>query len=277
MAVVITGNNTPTAGGVTYGDGTTYANTAAGTSGQVLLSNGSSAPTWGTAGTSTTATNLAGGSNGTIPYQSAAGTTQMLAVGSAGQVLQTNGAGAPTWVTPGGGSWVYLSTVTASNSATVDIETTFNSTYDVYAIVVNSLVTVSASSLRVRVKISGSYSSSSIYSYISDRASTFDPNRTNTGATGESFMQLTSSDDLYEAGSASSNFVMYVYKPSSTATYKYFSAHGQGTYTGDNTGLVRINNASAAITTSALTGVRFYFSVGNIASGTFRLYGIRTS
>jgi hypothetical protein len=46
MPVVITGNNTPTAGGVTYGDGTTYANTAAGTSGQLLQSNGASAPTW---------------------------------------------------------------------------------------------------------------------------------------------------------------------------------------------------------------------------------------
>ena len=46
-----------------------------------------------------TATNLAGGSNGTIPYQSASGTTQMLAVGTSGQLLQTNGAGAPTWAT----------------------------------------------------------------------------------------------------------------------------------------------------------------------------------
>jgi hypothetical protein len=52
------------------------------------------------ASTATTATNLAGGSNGTIPYQSASGTTQMLAVGTSGQLLQTNGAGAPTWVTP---------------------------------------------------------------------------------------------------------------------------------------------------------------------------------
>lgn len=51
-----------------------------------------------TTGNATSATNLAGGSNGTIPYQSASGTTQMLAVGTAGQLLQTNGAGAPSWV-----------------------------------------------------------------------------------------------------------------------------------------------------------------------------------
>lgn len=46
MPVTIVGNNTPTAGGVVYGDGTNYASTAAGTSGQVLQSNGASAPTW---------------------------------------------------------------------------------------------------------------------------------------------------------------------------------------------------------------------------------------
>jgi len=48
MPVTIVGNNTPTAGGVVYGDGTNYASTAAGTSGQVLQSNGASAPTWST-------------------------------------------------------------------------------------------------------------------------------------------------------------------------------------------------------------------------------------
>lgn len=37
---------TPTNGGVAYGNGTAYAFTAAGTSGQVLTSNGAAAPTW---------------------------------------------------------------------------------------------------------------------------------------------------------------------------------------------------------------------------------------
>ena len=42
------GTATPTSGAVAYGTGTAYAFTAAGTSGQVLTSNGSSAPTWTT-------------------------------------------------------------------------------------------------------------------------------------------------------------------------------------------------------------------------------------
>lgn len=57
------------------------------------------AATAGSSTTSTTATNLAGGLGGSVPYQSAAGTTAMLANGSAGQLLQSNGTTlAPTWV-----------------------------------------------------------------------------------------------------------------------------------------------------------------------------------
>ena len=78
MAVVITGNNTPTAGGVVYGDGTTYATTTAGTSGRPIVSGGAGAPTF-------------------RPY------TLPAADGSANQVLQTDGAGALSFATVGGG------------------------------------------------------------------------------------------------------------------------------------------------------------------------------
>ena len=52
MPVVIDGSNTPTAGGVGYGDGTELAFTSAGTAGQFLQSAGSSAPIWAAAGAS---------------------------------------------------------------------------------------------------------------------------------------------------------------------------------------------------------------------------------
>jgi hypothetical protein len=71
----------------------------------------------GTPTNSATATSIAGGSNGTIPYQSAADTTAMLAAGTAGQLLQTNGAAAPTWVTPAVGG-LTLGTPVASTSGT---------------------------------------------------------------------------------------------------------------------------------------------------------------
>jgi hypothetical protein len=49
------------------------------------------------AGVASITGNLAGGSAGTIPYQSATNTTAMLAAGSAGQLLTSNGAAAPAW------------------------------------------------------------------------------------------------------------------------------------------------------------------------------------
>jgi hypothetical protein len=69
MAVIINGDNTPTAGAVAVGDGTTLAFTAAGTSGQILKSNGASVPTWinNDAGTVTSASVVsANGFSGTV-------------------------------------------------------------------------------------------------------------------------------------------------------------------------------------------------------------------
>lgn len=51
----------------------------------------------GNASTATTSTNLASGTAGAIPYQSAAGTTGFSAAGTAGQVLVSGGTSAPTW------------------------------------------------------------------------------------------------------------------------------------------------------------------------------------
>lgn len=57
----------------------------------------------GSATTATTSTNIAGGSAGAIAYNSAAGTTTFLGIGSASQVLQVNsGATAPEWVSSTG-------------------------------------------------------------------------------------------------------------------------------------------------------------------------------
>jgi hypothetical protein len=70
MAIIIDGNNTPTLGGIGYGDGTELAFTSAGSAGGVLYSAGGAAPVFSAAGT-------------------------------AGQVLTSAGTGAPTWETVG--------------------------------------------------------------------------------------------------------------------------------------------------------------------------------
>ena len=68
---------------------------------------------------SKTATNLNGGLGGQIPYQSATGITAMLANGSAGQVLQSNGTTlAPSWVSASAGDMVLASIQTITGAKT---------------------------------------------------------------------------------------------------------------------------------------------------------------
>ena len=103
----------PTAGAVSYGTGTAYAFSLAGSASEVLLSGGAGSPTWaaqsslsvGSATSATTATNLAGGAASQIPYQTGAGATAFIANGTAGQVLVSAGASAPAWGGIDGGTF----------------------------------------------------------------------------------------------------------------------------------------------------------------------------
>ena len=53
-----------------------------------------------TATLATSATNIAGGGAGSIPYQTAIGATSMVPAGSVGQLLSSQGSATPTWITP---------------------------------------------------------------------------------------------------------------------------------------------------------------------------------
>jgi hypothetical protein len=93
-------NITAAAGAVVYSTSSALGVTAAGTSGQVLTSAGSSSPTWtaqsslvvGTATVATTATNIAGGSAGNLIIQLDTNQTTFIAAGAAGTFLKSTGA-----------------------------------------------------------------------------------------------------------------------------------------------------------------------------------------
>ena len=218
MTVIIDGNNTPTAGGVGYGDGTELAFTTA---------------------------------------------------GSSGQVLQSNGASAPSWVAAPTSAMTFITSVTANNSATVDLEDAM-STYGVYMVVANQIITTGAANptFQCRLKVGGAYRSDSFYSY----QSLVPPATTRADAAGPS-MEFTASLAANQAVS----FVMYVYSPSNTTDVKVVSWHGGFSWSGTGSpGLVTGAGGYTALTT-AITGLRFFTSTNNLVSGTFRLYGIANS
>lgn len=155
-----------------------------------------------------------------------------------------------------------LSTVTASSSATVDLETTFNSTYDVYIIEANGVtVQTNAVEFQFLMKIGGSYVTAN-----------YNGNGRNIGnITAGTYGMLI--DNVSNGASASINFTMRVPNPASTTFAKvaYFAGIvGTSTIADMEVGGVMMNTG-----TSALTGIRFQASSGNIVAGTFRLYGVR--
>ena len=101
---------TPTAGGIGYGTGTAHAYTAAGTSGQPLISAGAGAPAFGTLALGTANTNVSGTltvtnggtgagtftANGVI-YGNATSALGVTAAGTTGQVLIATTSAAPSW------------------------------------------------------------------------------------------------------------------------------------------------------------------------------------
>jgi hypothetical protein len=105
------GSATPTAGGIVYGTGTVQAVTAAGTAGQVLQSNGASAPTWVTpsAGAMTLISTQTASASSSIAWTGLSGYTAYLLIienfvpsTGADQLILEIGTGAgPTYITSG--------------------------------------------------------------------------------------------------------------------------------------------------------------------------------
>jgi len=110
-----------TQGGIVYSASTTaMGNTAAGTSGQALISAGTSAPSFGTLGIAGGGTNNASlaVTAGGVVYTDGSKLVNVGA-GTSGQVLQSNGATAPTWATASSGGLGGMQSFTASGTFTI--------------------------------------------------------------------------------------------------------------------------------------------------------------
>lgn len=99
---------TAAAGAIAYSTSGGLALNTPGTSGQILVSGGTGAPTWvaastisaGTSTLATTATNIAGGSAGQLIIQADTNLSTFITAGASGTFLRSAGAGyAPTWAT----------------------------------------------------------------------------------------------------------------------------------------------------------------------------------
>jgi hypothetical protein len=197
--------------------------------------------------------------------------------GTSGQVLTSAGAGvSPTWTAPSSGALVLLSTVTASASATVDVETGFSSTYDAYMLVVTDYRPSAGSYPKLQFKIGGTYLTAD-YQFHSSKLNSNNDAYSATASTSSAQIFIMS-DNISPDANYPAHFNFFISGVASTTTQKQISWVGRCIGGGGDT-LISMSGSGAhkGASTAALTGLRFSQVSGNITSGTFRLYGLVNS
>ena len=236
----------------------------------------SSAGTNGTNGTDlgTTLT-----TQGDIVYRDGSG-LQRLGAGTAGQVLQTGGAGAnPSWGSVSS-DFVHLGTVTiAGTPTTVSIDGYFSATYKHYKIMWDK-VGGNNGYLSFRVNISGSANSSSNYygnhhySYVNSSGATSD-GVYSAGWSGTRF-EL-DNDNINGATVDRQTGEMHLFDPQNTTYSKSWHHRSQCFNGGANHFWQQTGGGQYTTNYSALTGVTFLYNNGAafLSDGEFRIYGIK--
>lgn len=222
-------------------------------------------PQGGTAITSVAAYGvLCGGTTSTGALQTVSGT------GTSGQVLTSNGAAAlPTWQPAGSGAMTLLQTQTASSSATIDFTSNITSAYKTYLCIFQRVKPATDAVSLYLLTGNGSFASTG-YAWANEQ--TAGGSSTPDGNTSDTQLRLNAGAVIGNAAAEHISGYVYINDPSNTDGYPmfnwdlgllnassaYFRVYGGGTYN----------------TSGAVDRIRFLFSSGNIASGTFKLYGI---
>lgn len=207
-----------------------------------------------------------GSTQGQIIYRGAS-TWSVLSAGTAGQLLQTAGAGGnPAWVTVA--SRVLLATLTANNSASTLADTTsLTATYPAYEIIITNLIPASSTiTCRIRVNVSGvqtsSYSSALVYT----------TNGANNPENQTTYVPCSGSSRLLNTGTGV-NAQFTVMNPSQSSTSK--AIFGIGTYPDSSTTIAAYTSGGYYTGgNAAVTGIEVSTSTGNWTSGTVKIYGL---
>lgn len=164
-----------------------------------------------------------------------------------------------------GGSWIHLSSVTASGAATADLDATIDSTYDVYMITGTGITATTAGgqNLLCHRQISGTYA---LWGSVLRLDDVISPTwvRDATGIITKA---------VSDAASQTVSFSCLLYDPSTAATPNAATFIGGGRSGYAVSSFVAINSMFSDSTAGSITGMRFLMASGNI-NGTFRLYGL---
>ena len=180
------------------------------------------------------------------------------------------------------GSLVLLSEQTASASASIEFTSGIDSTYPIYHF---EFINCHPSSNEQQLYMGGSINSGSNYEATTKTSTCFrafhaedDSGPTLAYYTGGDLAQSTDAQFLSVESSdendhgVSGTFTLF--NPSSTTFVKHFISSSNAVYHTSTDYSMNFYVAGYFNTTSAINGIRFRFNIGNIDSGTIKLYGI---
>tara|TARA_Y100001937_G_C7114910_1_gene329673 strand:- start:441 stop:1049 length:609 start_codon:yes stop_codon:yes gene_type:complete len=180
------------------------------------------------------------------------------------------------------GDLVLITTVTASSSATLDFTSSINSTYKEYHFKYINIHPASVAQLTVNFRDGGSdfdatktTTALNPYHNESDNAAGF------VYRSAWDLAQSTSdqiiAQELGNGSDEGASGFLHLYEPSSTSKVKHFFGTTSYYQQFGGTGPFGVIYGGYCNTTTAIDGVRFKMSSGNIDSGTIKMYGVKPS
>lgn len=232
-------------------------------------------------GVASTANNLAGGSAGVLPYQTASGVTSFSAAGTTGQALLSGGTGSPTWGTLGP---VYGGTGVSNNSANT---ITFSGNYGL------TLTLSGATSLTFptsgTVTALGNSSTGSGAVVLATSPTLVTPalgtpssgilsNTTVDGTNGVGYINIPVNSQSTAYTTVASDAGKVIFHPSSDSNARTFTipANSSVAYPVGTT-LTFINMSSSSVTIAITTDTMYLSSAGTTGSRTLAQYGSATA
>lgn len=196
--------------------------------------------------------------------------------GSSNQVLTTNGSGTLSWTTPStGGAWTYISTATASSSASLSF-TGLSSTYKLYVAVIESIVPATDGAifwLRTSTDNGATYDSGAS-NYLSMYIVEGSGSSSGSSAADTKIVLHSSGTGIGNATGEGASGIVYVFNPSAVARCR---VRGELAYNNTSGTLVQGTIAGVRDTAADVDAIQFLMSTGNIASGSIHLFGVKNA
>lgn len=174
----------------------------------------------------------------------------------------------------GGGALVFLAAQTASASATLDFTTFISSTYDDY--VFRFIGVVPATDLvdfYMQVSVAGVFDTGA--NYVNNHYLQATSGNVSAVGTADTTFAVRRGAEITNAAARGLSGQIDLFNPQSTTLEKRI--RGSISWSGATNYINSIMDGSWKTAASAVDGVRFLFSAGNIASGTIRVYGVTKS